>query len=133
MSESIYTVLDTMNTETSVPGAEPKMQPHTLPRDQFPTGEEFADEAKLLKWAQDNGYLHACLQKGVRSHLIDCRAVFKACKKGDVWTNSYGQANLDDYTWKVQVKPEGKKTKEQIAKEYLAALSPEQLKALLNS
>lgn len=133
MSESIFTVLDTLKTETSVPGAEPKMQSHTLPREMFPTGEQFADEQALLDWATETGVLHACLQKGVRSHLIDCRAIFKACKKGDVWSNEYGQKNLDSYTWKVQAKPEGKKTKEQIAKEYLAALSPAELKKLMKS
>ena len=133
MSESIFTVLDTMKTETSVPGAEPKMQPHTLPRELFPTGDQFADEQALLDWATETGVLHACLQKGVRSHLIDCRAVFKACKKDDVWSNAYGQANLNDYSWKVQEKPAGKKSKEDIAKEYLASLSPAELKKFLAS
>jgi len=85
----------------------------------------------LLEWAQDSGILHAVLQKGVRAHLIDCRAKFKACKKGDTWTNDYGQENLNNYSWEVQERPTGKKSNEQIAKEYMASLTPKQLKAFL--
>jgi len=131
-AQSIFTTLDTLKTETSVPGANPKMQPHTLPREQFPTSQQFEDETALLDWAQESGILHAVLQKGVRAHLIDCRAKFKAVKKGDTWTNDYGQTNLDAYKWEVQARPTGKKTDEQIAKEYMASLTPEQLKAFLS-
>ena len=130
-AQSIFTTLDTLETETSVPGANPKMQHHTLPREQFPTGQQFESETELLEWAKESGILHAVLQKGVRAHLIDCRAKFKACKKGDTWTNDYGQENLNNYSWEVQERPTGKKSNEQIAKEYMASLTPEQIKEFL--
>src|SRR6056297_972400 len=130
-SQSIFTTLDTLKTETSVPGATPKMQAHTLPRDQFPTSQQFESEESLLAWAEDAGILHAVLQKGVKAHLIDCRAKFKSCRKGDTWSNDYGQVNLDNYTWEVQHRPVGKKSAEDLAREYLASLSPEELKAFL--
>jgi hypothetical protein len=106
-TQSIFITLDTLKTETSVPGQTPKMQPHTLPREQFPSSKQFEQETELLAWAKDAGILHAVLQKGVRAHLIDCRARFKACKKGDAWTNEYGQKNLDSYKWEVQTRPSG--------------------------
>lgn len=106
-SQSIFTILDTLETETSVPGATPKMQKHTLDREKFPTSAQFENEEKLLAWAKEKGYLHACLQKGVRAHLIDCRARFKSCKKNDIWSNEYGQLNLDNFEWEVQERPNG--------------------------
>jgi hypothetical protein len=116
-SQSIFTVLDTLSTETSVPGQTPKMQQHTLPRDMFPNSKEFEQEAALLEWATNAGCLHACLQKGVKAHLIDCRAKFKSCRKDDTWTPSYGQANLDAFTWETMARPnQGKKASIDAAK-----------------
>ena len=116
-SQSIFVILDSLETETSVPGQTPKMQRHTLDRDKFPTSEQFESEEKLKNWAIGAGCLHACLQKGVKAHLIDCRARFKASKKGDVWTNEYGQKNLDAYGWEVQERPNAGGSKKLVEKE----------------
>ena len=116
-SQSIYVTLDTLQTETSVPGQTPKMQSHTLPRAAFPTSEQFEDAAKLEAWARETGVMHACLQKGIQKHLIDCRAAFKACKKGDKWSNDYGQANVDAYEWTVTTRPAVKADKQAIQRD----------------
>ena len=109
-SQSIFTLLDTLETETSVPGQTPKMQKHSLPREQFPTSTQFENEDGLVDWARRNNCLHACLQKGIQKHLIDCRARFKACKKDVTWTNELGQKQVDEYKWEVMTRPQVKVT-----------------------
>lgn len=109
-SQSIFTLLDTLETETSVPGQVPKMQKHSLPRDQFPTSTQFENEDELLEWAKKTGCLHSVIQKGVQKHLIDCRARFKACKKNETWTNEMGQKQVDAFGWEVMPRPQVKAT-----------------------
>ena len=109
-SQSIFSLLDTLETETSVPGQTPKMQKHSLPREQFPTSTQFEDEDSLVEWARKTGCLHACLQKGIQKHLIDCRAKFKACKKGEIWSNEMGQKQVDAFGWEVMTRPQMKVT-----------------------
>ena len=116
-SQSIFIILDSLETETSVPGQTPKMQRHTLPREMFPTSKQFESEEDLKNWAIGQGCLHAGLQKGIKSHLIDCRAKFKACKKGDTWSNEYGQDNLNAYKWEVMQRPNQGDTKKLVIKE----------------
>jgi len=116
-SQSIFVLLDSLETETSVPGQTPKMQRHTLPREMFPTSEQFENEEELKNWAIGQGCLHAALQKGIKSHLIDCRAVFKRCKKGAEWSNEYGQRNLDGFKWEVMVRPNQGDSKKLVMKE----------------
>ena len=113
-SQSIYVTLDILRTETSVPGQNPKMQSHTLPRSAFPTSEQFEHADKLEAWARETGVMHACLQKGIQKHLIDIRAAFKACKKADTWSPAYGQANVDAYEWTVTTRPVVKADKQAI-------------------
>ena len=109
-SQSIFTLLDTLETETSVPGQTPKMQKHSLSREQFPSSKQFEDEDNLVDWARRNNCLHACLQKGVQKHLIDCRAKFKACKKNETWSNESGQRQVDEYKWEIMTRPQAKIT-----------------------
>ena len=109
-SQSIFTLLDTLETETSVPGQVPKMQKHSLPREQFPSSKQFEDEDSLVEWARKTGCLHSVLQKGIQKHLIDCRARFKACKKDVVWSNGMGQKQVDEYKWEVMTRPQVKAT-----------------------
>ena len=109
-SQSIFTLLDTLETETSVPGQVPKMQKHSLPREQFPSSKQFEDEDLLVEWARKTGCLHSVLQKGIQKHLIDCRARFKACKKDVTWTNNLGQKQVDEYKWEVMTRPQAKVT-----------------------
>ena len=132
MAKSIYEVLDSMVTETSVP-AIGKMVEHSIPRDLLPTSEEFESEEKLLKWAQEHGVLHACLQSGVQKRLIDLRAKFKAVKKDEDWTEEMGQKAVDESTWDIVKRPKVAKSDEDIAKEYLASLTPEQFKAFMKA
>jgi len=117
-SQSIFVTLDSLEVETSVPAIKDKkgnilrknygMVGHTLPRELFPTSEQFEEESKLLAWANANDCLHACLQLGVSQFLIKCRAAFKACKKDDIWSNAYGQENVNAMEWKVQERPKAK-------------------------
>ena len=109
-SQSIFTLLDTLETETSVPGQTPKMQKHSLPREQFPTSTQFENEDGLVEWARRNNCLHACLQKGIQKHLIDCRARFKACKKSETWSNGMGQKQVNEYKWEIMTRPQVKVT-----------------------
>ena len=109
-SQSIFTLLDTLETETSVPGQTPKMQKHTLPREQFPSSKQFEDEDLLVEWARKTGCLHSVLQKGIQKHLIDCRARFKACKKDVTWTNELGQKQVDTFGWEIMSRPQVKVT-----------------------
>ena len=118
MAKSIYALLDDLMTETSVPAVTDKdgkelrkyygMVDHTLPREALPTSAQFEDAEELLTWAEDAGVLHACLQSGVQSRIIDYRAIFKGMKKDDVWTPEFGQDNVDTAEWKVVSRPEGK-------------------------
>jgi hypothetical protein len=132
MAKSIYEVLDSLVTETSVP-AIGKMVEHTIPRELLPTSEEFESEEKLLAWTQEKGVLHACLQSGVQKRLIDLRAKFKAVKKDEDWTEEMGQKAVDESTWDIVKRPKAAKSDEDIAKEYIASLTPEQLKAFLKT
>ena len=109
-SQSIFSLLDTLETETSVPGQTPKMQKHSLPREQFPSSKQFESEDGLVEWARKTGCLHSVLQKGIQKHLIDCRARFKACKKTETWSNEMGQKQVDDFKWEVMTRPQAKAT-----------------------
>ena len=116
-SQSIFVTLDTLKTETSVPGQIPKMQPHTLPRKLFPTSEQFENKELLLAWTEENGFTHAALQLGVTQFLIKCRASFKACKKEDTWTPEYGQKAVNSMTWDTISRPKGGQEKVRKAEE----------------
>ena len=109
-SQSIFTLLDTLETETSVPGQTIKMQKHTLPREQFPSSKQFEDEDLLVEWARKTGCLHSVLQKGIQKHLIDCRARFKSCKKTETWSNELGQKQVDAFGWEIMIRPQVKVT-----------------------
>ena len=113
-SQSIFSLLDTLETETSVPGQTPKMQKHSLPREQFPTSTQFENEDALVEWARKTGCLHSVLQKGIQKHLIDCRARFKACKKTETWSNGMGQKQVDEYKWEIMTRPQVKVSVEDI-------------------
>ena len=104
MAKSIFEILDDLTTETSVPVTGKNVE-HTLPRKLFPTGEQFESAEQLLAWANENNYTHALLQMGLQKGLIDCRATFKSCKKDDVWSAEYGQANLDKMAWTITERP----------------------------
>ncbi|SRR6056297_588773 len=132
MAKSTFEILDSLETETSVPGQDPKMQPHKLQREQLPDSATYEDEDKLLDWFRNNNCLHSGLQKGVKAHLIDIRRVFKFCKQKDIWTPEYGQRNSDNFQWEVHKRPaEKSKLSPDQAKAALAKMSKEDLKALL--
>ena len=104
MAKSIFEVLDTLETETSVPVVG-KSVSHKIPRELFPTSEEFDNREELLRWANNNGCLHACLQKGIQKFLIDVRASFKSCKKDEEWNELLGQSNVNGMKWEVTERP----------------------------
>lgn len=104
MAKSIFEILDSLKTETSVPFVNRTIE-HSLPRAIFPTSEIFESGEKLLAWANENGYTHALLQMGLQKGLIDCRATFKAVKKGEQWSSLTGQANVDKMTWTITTRP----------------------------
>ena len=131
MAKSIYSILEDLRTETSVP--EHGMVEHTLPAGLLPTAKEFEDSEKLKAWAESNDIIHAVLQKGVQKFLIDLRATFKACKKDEEWTPEMGQKAVDEATWEITKRPKVAKSDEAIATEYLASLSDKERKALLES
>lgn len=104
MAKSIFEILDTLSTETSVPAIGKNVE-HTLPRKLFPTAEIFKDSSKLEAWAKENNCLHALLQAGLQKGLIDCRASFKACKKDATWTPEMGQKQVDAMSWEIVERP----------------------------
>ena len=136
MAKSIYDILDSLETETSVPEVQDKdgnviresfgSVAHTLPREGLPTSEQFENKEKLLAWAEETDNLHECLQSGIQSRIIDYRAIFKGMKKDDTWTPEFGQANVDKSKWKIVTRPEGKKSAVDVATNYLASLSVEE-------
>ncbi len=111
MAESIFVTLDNGKTETSVPAmgkaedGKTIMVNHSLPRELFPTSEQFEQEGELLAWANDNGFTHAILQRGVQKFLIEARATFKGSKKDETWDISLGQTNVDKMEWKAIQRP----------------------------
>lgn len=111
MAESIFSTLDSMSTETSVPAlgkdAEGKtiLVKHTLPRELFPTSEQFESEEQLLEWAEHADVTHAILQRGVQKFLIEARATFKGSKKDEAWSEELGQANVDAMKWRAIARP----------------------------
>ena len=129
MAKSIFDILDTLETETSVPAIGANVS-HTIPRSQFPTAEQFEDAGKLEAWARESGNLHACLQSGVQKRLIDIRAIFKSEKKGETWTPESGQAKVDSSEWTVTTRP---KTGNKVATaiDTLSKLTPEQLAVIM--
>ena len=124
MAKSIFSILDDLETDTSVP--DHGSVTHTLPRNLLPTAEQFEDADNLLDWAEENEITHACLQKGVQKLLIDLRATFKSVKKDEVWDFEKGQKAVNDATWKITNRPEGKKSAVDVATNYLASLSEEE-------
>lgn len=104
MAKSIYEILADLTTTTSVPGHGSEIE-HTIPEQLFPTDQEFESADLLLEWAEQNGFTHALLQKGIQKGLIDIRATFKSCKKNDEWSIEYGQNNVDAYEWTVTERP----------------------------
>lgn len=131
MAKSIYDILKTLETETSVP--EHGMVQHTLPSELLPTDEQFENEEALLEWAQDKNIVHACLQKGIQKFLIDMRATFKAVKKDEEWTEEKGQDALNGMEWTITKRPKAGKSDEDVAMAYLASLSEKDRKAFLKS
>ena len=141
MAKSIYALLDDLQTETSVPSITDKdgnevrphygMVKHTMPRHSLPTSEQFENEEQLLDWAKDAGVLHACLQSGVQSRIIDLRAIFKSCKKGETWSPEVGQAKVDNAKWTPVSRPVGKKDDKTTATTFLASMTPEERKEWL--
>ena len=140
MSKSIFAILDDLITETSVPGFGDSIT-HSIPRNLFPTSEQFESLDKLLAWANENGFTHALLQQGIQKGLIDIRAKFKSCKKNDTWSTEYGQKNVNSHEWSVTERPNQKTTKAisqavldkgiEMAKAMILASVPEQ--AILNA
>lgn len=130
MAKSIYQILNTLETETSVPTFGDSIE-HTIPRELLPTAEQFENEEQLLEWAEVSGCLHSCLQKGVQKFLIEIRATFKGCKKSDVWSEDYGQANVDKMEWNITKRPQASLSDEEKALSALGKLSPEKLAAIL--
>ena len=124
MAKSIFSILDELETDTSVP--DHGSVTHTLPRNLLPTAEQFENADSLLDWAEENEITHACLQKGIQKFLIDLRAIFKSVKKDEVWNFEKGQKNVDDAEWKITSRPEGKKSAVDVATNYLASLSEEE-------
>lgn len=104
MSKSIYEILNDLTTTTAVPGFGDEIE-HTIPPELFPDDSTFESAELLLDWAEDLGFTHVLLQKGIQKGLIDARATFKSCKKADTWTPEYGQANVDKMEWKVTTRP----------------------------
>ncbi len=110
MAESIFTVLATRKTSTTVPfmgkseDGKTISVPHEIPDELFPTDEEFESPEMLIEWANQADCMFEMLQKGVGKALIEVRAKFKAPKKGkdkakDTWDAEYGQAQVDSMTW----------------------------------
>ena len=104
MAKSIFEILDSLQTETSVPEVGKNVE-HTIPRKLFPTAEQFENEDKLLAWADENGFVHALLQQGIQKGLIDIRAIFKSCKKEENWTPELGQEKVNKHTWSIVERP----------------------------
>lgn len=124
MAKSIFEILDDLNTETSVPAVKDDKGnilrenhgnvAHTLPRENFPTGEQFENADDLLEWANDNGFTHAILQRGIQKFLIDARAAFKRMPKKDSdddWSLEFGQENVDNLEWSIAKRPNVGNTK----------------------
>jgi hypothetical protein len=140
MAKSIFEILDTLETETSVPAIN-KIVEHSLPRHLFPNAEQFENENLLLNWARESNCLHACLQAGIQKFLIDCRATFKAVKKDETWTAEKGQEKLNKASWAIVERPKqgtGKNVDKaryndclkMIGNMAIAKMAPEQIKAL---
>ena len=128
MAKSIFETLTTLSTETTVQGFGEVS--HNLPKELFPTDEQFEDGAQLLTWAEEKGFTHALLQMGLQKGLIDVRAKFRFCRKDDAWAPEYGQNNIDAHKWEVTERPKsGDKVK--TAVDTLSKLSPEQLAEIL--
>jgi hypothetical protein len=129
MAKSIFEILDSLETETSVPAVN-KIVEHSLPRKLFPTAEQFESPELLKNWADSNGFTHSLLQAGIQKGLIDCRAAFKSVKKGETWTEESGQAKVDAMNWTVTSRP---KTGNKVANaiDTLSKLTPEQLAVIM--
>lgn len=131
MSESIFTVLETRKTTTTVPflGKDEDKKtismPHTIPDELFPTDEEFESPEQLIAWATETDCLFEMLQKGVGKALIEVRAKFKAPLKGkdkapDTWTPEHGQSQVNKMEWKPVKRPNSGGNNASIAKAVLA-------------
>ena len=124
MATSIFDILASLTTETSVPSqgkdedGKALVVEHTIPSELFPSDKEFESEEALLTWAEECGFTHACLQRGVQKFLIEARATFKGCKKEDTWTQDYGQNNVDAMEWSVVKRPNQTSTKSLDAARY---------------
>lgn len=129
MAKSIFEILDTLETETSVPAVGKNVN-HTIPRSQFPTAAQFESPELLEQWARETGNMHKALQAGVQKRLIDIRAIFKSEKKGEVWSAESGQKKVNESEWTVTTRPKSG-NKVATAIDTLSKLSPEQLAVIM--
>lgn len=104
MAKSIFEILDSLETETSVPAVGRNVE-HTIPRSQFPTAEQFESAELLEQWARESGHMHVALQSGIQKRLIDIRAIFKSEKKGETWSPESGQKKVDESKWEITERP----------------------------
>jgi hypothetical protein len=129
MAESIFTVLATRQTSTTVPfmgkddNGKTISVPHTIPDELFPTDEEFESPEKLIAWSNETDCTFEMLQKGIGKALIEVRAKFKAPKLGkdkapDTWTPEYGQENVNAMEWTPVKRPNQGNTKSVDAARY---------------
>ena len=128
MSESIYTQLESQSVLTPVDGVEYR---HKLPEGLFPTDKQFESEEELLAWAEENDFTYPLIQKGLQKAIIEVRAAFKSCKKGEKWTEEMGLKNLDEMVWKVVNRPESGQSDEQKALSILGKMSPAEIAEML--
>ena len=129
MAQSIYDVLETLQTVTSIKGD--GEYSHSLPAELFPSPKVFESRDELLAWSEQHGYTQALLQAGLQKGLIDLRAKFRSCKKSETWTPEIGQKNINAHKWEVMTRPESAKSAEEKAIEALSKLSPEKIAAIM--
>ena len=128
MAQSIFDVLETLQTVTSIKGD--GEYSHSLPAELFPSPEVFESRDELLAWSEQHGYTQALLQQGIQKGLIDIRAKYRSCKKNETWTPELGQANVNSHKWEITERPKsGDKVKTAI--DTLSKLSPDQLAEIL--
>ena len=128
MAESIYTQLENQTVVTPVDG---KDFSHPLPSGLFPTAEQFENEDELVSWADENDYTAKLIQKGLQKGIIEVRAVFKSCKKDEIWTKEMGLENLEGLEWKTVNRPKTAMSDEDKAISVLSKMSPEEIQAML--
>ena len=105
MAQSIFEIVESGKFDVTHKGNEVNL---TIPQDLACTAQVFESEELLYSYCNENGLVHAMLQKGFKQAIIDSRAVARPDEDTSISADGEkekAQARLDKLEFKPMTKP----------------------------